>query len=491
MKEKNKKLLALLTIVLIVVIVALILIGSNFRSRNAWQEQYDLGIQYLTDGDYSAAVVALTAAIETEPKRAALYIARGDAYSAWAEETAAAALVALTGEEMLEWSEITVTADDGSTYTLEELYENAISDYEEAIRLIEGGEAVDNSSEELLQEADEKLKEIKDRFDESREEYTEKLNELNSSGDEAAVQADGTGNSGDEESEEAVELKPEYTVDISLIYKSYEDCSEEEQSVLTMLVDAAENGDPDSLPTLSEIPEVIGYYYIDGYRVHITREYDKIEYSSEIYDYSAYMLVSLRPESGMGYAYFIWEQSAISELNKRGIKNFAYDYCYHITDYIACPCEDWNWNGEYTETYILNDVLDGNRNSGYETGNATDNLLNGTISTTVTTSETVYTWTRTYIDGIITDSSGEEGGWDEYYYSTDMSDYLKKYFWLDEAAYCIVREYDTNDNLTAKFTYSSAGVLMWYQLYLYDEDGNYQGYDKYYADGRGSISVRR
>ena len=45
-----------------------------------WQEQYDLGVRYLFDGDYEGAILAFSAAIEIDPKRAPAYVGRGDAY---------------------------------------------------------------------------------------------------------------------------------------------------------------------------------------------------------------------------------------------------------------------------------------------------------------------------------------------------------------------------------------------------------------------------
>ena len=45
-----------------------------------WQEQYDLGVKYLEEGSYGEAVLAFTAAIEIDPKRAPAYVGRGDAY---------------------------------------------------------------------------------------------------------------------------------------------------------------------------------------------------------------------------------------------------------------------------------------------------------------------------------------------------------------------------------------------------------------------------
>ena len=50
-----------------------------------WQEQYDLGVKYLSEGNYEEAILAFTAAIEIDPKQpdayeklAEIYIATGD-----------------------------------------------------------------------------------------------------------------------------------------------------------------------------------------------------------------------------------------------------------------------------------------------------------------------------------------------------------------------------------------------------------------------------
>lgn len=45
-----------------------------------WQEQYDLGVRYLSEGSYEEAIIAFTAAIEIDTKRAETYVGRGDAY---------------------------------------------------------------------------------------------------------------------------------------------------------------------------------------------------------------------------------------------------------------------------------------------------------------------------------------------------------------------------------------------------------------------------
>ena len=46
-----------------------------------WQEQYDLGVRYLSEGNYEEAIIAFTAAIDIDPKRPAGFVGRGDAYA--------------------------------------------------------------------------------------------------------------------------------------------------------------------------------------------------------------------------------------------------------------------------------------------------------------------------------------------------------------------------------------------------------------------------
>lgn len=64
------------------------------QKADTWREQYDLGVRYLRDGNYEEAVIAFTAAIEIDPKRAEAYVGRGDAYigSGGTEENLAMAL---------------------------------------------------------------------------------------------------------------------------------------------------------------------------------------------------------------------------------------------------------------------------------------------------------------------------------------------------------------------------------------------------------------
>lgn len=46
-----------------------------------WQEQYDLGVRYLEEGNYEEAIIAFTAAIEIDSKQPAAYIGLADLYA--------------------------------------------------------------------------------------------------------------------------------------------------------------------------------------------------------------------------------------------------------------------------------------------------------------------------------------------------------------------------------------------------------------------------
>ncbi|MEY8316977.1 tetratricopeptide repeat protein [Oscillospiraceae bacterium 50-58] len=86
---------------------------ADSAEQLTWQEQYDLGLRYLEDGNYEEAIIAFTAAIEIDPKRAENYVARGDAYVGYAQTLAEGGT--LSGDAL-------------------EAYENAAKDYRTAIR---------------------------------------------------------------------------------------------------------------------------------------------------------------------------------------------------------------------------------------------------------------------------------------------------------------------------------------------------------------------
>ena len=65
---------------ILILALALGLCACGRSAEAKWQEQYDLGVRYLSEGNYEEAVIAFTAAIEIDPKRAEAYIGASEAY---------------------------------------------------------------------------------------------------------------------------------------------------------------------------------------------------------------------------------------------------------------------------------------------------------------------------------------------------------------------------------------------------------------------------
>jgi len=77
-------------------IVALLLLCACSKQQPAastasltWQEQYDLGMRYLSQGNYREAIIAFSAATEIDPKRYEAYIGLADAYLGLEDEDSA------------------------------------------------------------------------------------------------------------------------------------------------------------------------------------------------------------------------------------------------------------------------------------------------------------------------------------------------------------------------------------------------------------------
>ena len=69
-------------ICVVLILLSVISLTSCAQDAPSWQEQYDLGVRYLSEGNYDEAIIAFTAAIEIDPKQALAYVGRGDAYTA-------------------------------------------------------------------------------------------------------------------------------------------------------------------------------------------------------------------------------------------------------------------------------------------------------------------------------------------------------------------------------------------------------------------------
>ena len=117
---------------------------QNESDTPTWQEQYDLGVRYLSEGHYEEAIIAFTAAIEIDPKQALAYVGRGDAYvqSGETEENLVAAQADY--EKAIELDEASVDAYLG----LADVYIR-LGDSERALEIIKQG--IDRTGDGRLQ----------------------------------------------------------------------------------------------------------------------------------------------------------------------------------------------------------------------------------------------------------------------------------------------------------------------------------------------------
>ena len=67
-------------IIALLLTILLLLSFAACGGKGTWQEQYDLGMRYLNEGNYQEAVIAFEAAIKIDPKRPEAYLGAAEAY---------------------------------------------------------------------------------------------------------------------------------------------------------------------------------------------------------------------------------------------------------------------------------------------------------------------------------------------------------------------------------------------------------------------------
>ena len=110
-------------------------------NQTSWQEQYDLGVRYLSEGNYEEAIIAFTAAIEIDPKRVETYESLANAYIATGDEDAALAIL----EEGYE-----ITQDVSLLAFLEEMRDNKESAFRNRLDYIAFEELSANQQADIL-----------------------------------------------------------------------------------------------------------------------------------------------------------------------------------------------------------------------------------------------------------------------------------------------------------------------------------------------------
>ena len=134
-----------------VLLLTALLAACSKSAEERWQEQYDLGQQYLLEENYEEAIVAFTAAIEIDPNQADAYIGRGDAYilSGETEEHLAQALADY--QHVLELDEANAEAYLGiaDVYIRQGDYETTLEILNEGLEKIGENEEIANKIAEI------------------------------------------------------------------------------------------------------------------------------------------------------------------------------------------------------------------------------------------------------------------------------------------------------------------------------------------------------
>ena len=106
-----KRFKQVLTIVLAAV---LLLTGCAGGAASTWQEKYDLGVRYLSEGNYEEAIFAFQAAITIDPKNPQAHVGVGDAYMAIAAQSTDTAEKAEALRKAKDWYEQALEKGDES-----------------------------------------------------------------------------------------------------------------------------------------------------------------------------------------------------------------------------------------------------------------------------------------------------------------------------------------------------------------------------------------
>lgn len=133
---------------------------ATMKDSPTWQEQYDLGVRYLSEGNYEEAIIAFTAAIEIDPKQAPAFMGRGDTYmlSGETEENLAAAQADYEQALKLEKTSEQIYLSLANVYILQGKYEQASNLLREGYDAIGAQELLDminNLSAQIMAKEDE------------------------------------------------------------------------------------------------------------------------------------------------------------------------------------------------------------------------------------------------------------------------------------------------------------------------------------------------
>ena len=339
-------------------VLAMGLVACGQNAAAAWQEQYDLGVRYLSEDNYEEAILAFTAAIEIDPKQPEAFIGRGDAYtlSGDTEDNLSAAQAdyeaAIALDETL----------SGGWLGLANVYIRR-GDYDKALEVLREGAAATHDPALSA-----KIEEVE------KEAESKKLNAYG-----------------------AIVFSQRPT------YCDFQFLQQDQQEFIQELVNAVELGDRAKISGM--VPQRQCLSDKESYQLYT--ETDKYKILIEWWS-AEDIRIEIRPENGMGYYAMARPFESMDQSNME--ENARYD----VWGYTTCRCVNWQPDGEFAKIGEQQS-RDGEITVVHTSGRAQEGVIVGTEECSVENpaSGYVYQTEYTYQDGhLVTTNDGvSEGFW--------------------------------------------------------------------------------
>lgn len=306
----------------LLVLMLLMGVSACAKAQPTWQEQYDLGVRYLSEGNYEEAIIAFTAAIEIDPKQALAYVGRGDAYMASGETEENLTAAQADYEKAIELDERNVDAYVG----LANLYIRR-GEYDKALEILNQGLEKTNSNQIIA----DRIEDVKLKSSYNKYGATEFIRRQG--------------------------------------YREFTALTTEQQTAIVEMCEVAQSGDYKAMMEIAQ-------ENVDGAgagSLTIWNGY-KIEYSfpySLTGEFDSHSCgITIRPENGIGYSLYVSYHTDTKDGS----------YLCDI-DIASCPCVDWQWNGKFIgeriSQYISKDPNHEMYDKQTETGEVVNGLRNG------------------------------------------------------------------------------------------------------------------
>ncbi|MCI9169351.1 MAG: tetratricopeptide repeat protein [Lawsonibacter sp.] len=393
-----------------------------------WQEQYDLGVRYLSEGNYQEAIIAFTAAIEIDPKRTETYTGLVEAYLAMGEYDKVNEVWEMVDAQ--EWSDELLAMISVQTQK-HEAVRVALENGDPGLWIT--GLSYDKESFVSGQETEFKLTifyncpPIEEYLIYTGADTAEK-DRYSFVGDGYSVHGTGiiqvpvsatpvfwknrffalyvslrTENEGMEISSDRI-----YITDEGLVtdyyanrnhyggtefsarnnYQEFTSLEPSEQRRITTIAETIVQGNKDELLSLIHTEDGINGQYLtewNGYKVEISDRDDWSVTNSldDATDHSKWFSIEMRSENGIGYVGYVNDSYTQNTTGKESWLD------YHQTvRLISCPCIDWQWNGNFLEQewvhYFWRSPCDENERRWYHSDYVTcetveETEMNGTM----------------------------------------------------------------------------------------------------------------